>query len=164
MENRSLKSYVLLVLAISLVFSSCKKDDDDDNNTPAPTKKEMLTGNNWSIVAYSVEPAIDYDQNGTQENNLMPYLQACNLDDFYNLNADNTYTAEEGSSKCDPNDPQVYENGNWVFNSDETLVVFSPAGGQSYEFSIESLNASRWDAEQVVVANGVTYTFSLSFE
>jgi hypothetical protein len=163
MKTRKLTSALIAMLCITLVLSSCSKDEEE-TVAPAPTKKQMLSGNNWVIKAYTVEPAIDIDQNGTQENNLLPYLQACNLDDFIDLNEDNSYTAEEGASKCDPNDPQVYETGDWSFNSDETFIVFSPDGQASYEFSIESLSASQWEAKQVQVSNGVTYTFSLTFD
>lgn len=163
MTTTKITSALIAMLCISLSFSSCKKDEEEEP-APAPTKKELLSGNNWELTAYSVEPAIDIDQNGTQENNLMPYLQACSLDDFTDLNTDNTYTSEEGPSKCDPNDPQVFESGSWSLNSDETLVIFSPSGQQSYEMSIESLSSSQWEAKQIVVSGGVTYTFSLTFD
>lgn len=163
MRNQNFIAPIVALLSITLLLSSCSKDEED-TPTPAPTKKEKLIGNNWVVTAYSVEPAIDIDQNGTQENNLMPYLPACNLDDFIDLNENNSYTAEEGASKCDPNDPQVYETGDWSFNSDETFIVFSPDGQASYEYSIVSLTASQWEVEQVQVSNGVTYTFSITFD
>lgn len=161
MNTRTFNRIGIILICTSLLFS-CKKDEE--TTTPAPTNKDKLVGKNWTLSAYSIEPAIDIDGNGTQENNLMPFLQACNLDDFYDLNSDNTYTAEEGASKCDPNDPQVFETGTWAFSSDGTLVIFSPNGGASYEQSIESLSTSVWEATRTVVQNGVTYTQSLTYD
>lgn len=151
------------MLSLTLVFSSCKKDSDSDPD-PAPTKKDMLVGNNWVLIGYSISPAIDFDGDGTQENNLIPYFDACNLDDFIDMKSDNTYTNEEGPSKCDPNDPQVYETGVWGFNSDETIVIFTPAGGAgAYEYNISSLTSAQWVATDTFVDNGVTYTVTLTF-
>lgn len=134
----------LVALFLMLLSISAWSKDEEEMEAPAPTRSEMLTGRNWSITAYSVEPAVDADGNGTQENNLMPYLPACVTDDFTDLNANQSYTAEEGDSKCEPNDPEVFETGDWSFNSAETLVVFSPDGQASYELSIESLSSGRW--------------------
>lgn len=145
----------LIALAGLITFSSCEKEESD----PEPTMSEKLTGNNWSLSAYNVEPAIDADGDGTQENNLMPYLGACNLDDFWNFVASGAYTFEEGASKCDPNDPQIIESGTWLWNSDNTRLVIN-SGGQTMDAKIIRLNSNEMIWEFTQVNAGVTYTFT----
>ena len=58
----------LLAITASLIFTSCEKDEEEP---PAPTKSEMLTSRNWRMTALNVEPALDVDGDGTQENNLI---------------------------------------------------------------------------------------------
>lgn len=142
-----------------LSFSSCNDDDDEDDPTP-PTKTELLTARNWIVEGLTVEPAIDIDNNGTQENNLIPFLAACNLDDFYDFNADRSYTIEEGASKCDPNDPTIVESGDWLWNSDNTRLIFEPNGGTTMEAEVISLTATELVAEFTVVDQNVTYTYT----
>jgi len=114
-------------------------------------------------VAYDVQPAIDFDGNGTQETDLIPFLLACGLDDFVDYNTDNTYTKEEGPSKCDPNDPEVFESGSWTFNSDQTRIVHTPAGAVPYELEIVSVSTSKLIVEETQVLDGVTYTVTLEY-
>jgi len=140
-----------------LSFSSCNDDDDDDDPTP-PTRTELLTAKNWMVEGWNIEPAIDVDNNGTQENNLIPFIEACNLDDFFDFNADGTYTIEEGDSKCDPNAPTVVESGDWIWNSDNTRIIFEPSGGSSREAEVVSITSTEVVVEISTVSNNVTYT------
>ncbi len=145
------------LLAISLLTTSC--DSDDEGDAPAPTRSEMLTARNWVITGLNVEPALDVDGDNTQENNLMPYLQACTLDDFQDFNSDNSYTIEEGPSKCDPNDPQIVEAGEWLWNSDGTRLVMN-ANSETFEAKVTSLSSAEMVWEYTLVQGGVTYTFT----
>jgi hypothetical protein len=147
---------MLLFLGV-LAFSSC--NDDDEEEEPAPTRSELLVNKNWSVTGLTVEPAIDIDNNGTQENNLIPFLAPCFLDDFFRYNSNGTYTGEEGASKCDPNDPQVFESGTWLWNSDQTRLVMNFSGG-SRDVLVTSITAGELKYNDVIVDNNVTYTFS----
>lgn len=150
---------MVLFLGI-LSFSSCNDDDDEDDDPTPPTRTELLTARNWIVEGLTVEPAIDIDNNGTQENNLIPFLAACNLDDFYDFNADMSYTIEEGASKCDPNDPTIVESGDWLWNSDNSRLIFEPNGGTTMEAEVISLTATELVAEFTVVDQNVTYTYT----
>ncbi|HKK40267.1 MAG TPA: lipocalin family protein [Cryomorphaceae bacterium] len=140
-----------------LSFSSCNDDDDDEDPTP-PTRTEMLTAKNWMVEGWNIEPAIDIDNNGTQENNLIPFIEACNLDDFFDFNTDGSYTIEEGASKCDPNDPTIVESGDWLWNSDNTRLIFEASGGTTTEAEVISISKTEMVVEFTSVQQGVTYT------
>ncbi len=151
--------FLPMLALLSFVMVSCGDDDEDE---PAPTRSQLITSQSWSVVSLNVEPAIDLDGNGTQENNLIPFLQACDLDDFLKLNANGTFTNEEGASKCDPNDPQVIQSGVWIWNSDETRVVLT-AGGQSTEYVVTALSSTALTTTETFVIQNVTYTFTTTY-
>ena len=153
--------FLPMLALLSFVMVSCG-DDDDDEDEPAPTRSQLITSQSWSVVSLNVEPAIDLDGNGTQENNLIPFLQACDLDDFLKLNANGTFTEEEGASKCDPNNPQVIQSGVWIWNSDETRVVLT-AGGQSTEYVVTALSSTALTTTETLVVQNVTYTFTTTY-
>jgi len=140
-----------------LSFASCNDDDDEEDPTP-PTKTELLTARNWMVEGWNIEPAIDIDNDGTQENNLIPYIQACTLDDFFDFNTDGSYTVEEGASKCDPNDPSIVDSGDWLWNSDNTRLIFESSSGTNSEAEIISISATEMVVEFTTVNQGVTYT------
>lgn len=158
MKKVNIKTLAMFAIAASLSLTSCDKDDDDDEE-PAPTRSELLVSQQWSLIAFNVEPALDWDQDGTQENNLIPYVGACTLDDFWLFQANGNYTSEEGASKCNPNDPQIIESGQWLWNSDQTRLILN-ANSQTFEATVTSITASQLIWEYVIVNNGVTYTFT----
>lgn len=145
----------------ALSFTSCN-DDDDEDPTP-PTKTELLTAKNWMMTGFDVAPALLIQQTGTPETNLIPFEAACNLDDFWDLNTNGSYTREEGASKCDPNDPTVFESGDWLWNSDNTRLIFEPGAGATYEVKVISLIATELVLEFTQVEANVTYTFTQTF-
>ncbi len=159
------KRFSISILASLLLLMSCNKDDDGGGNTPPPTvnKTQLLTAKNWRITAHNVDPAIDIDNNGTQENNLLPFYAACDLDDIRKFNTNGSYTFEEGATKCDPNNPQVYQTGTWLWNSDNTRLITTASSNVSVDALVPTLNATTMVLVTTVVSNGVTYTETITF-
>lgn len=116
----------IIVVAIMIAFSSCKKDSD----APAvvtTTPTEYLTAGNWLTTAITITPGVDIG-NGVLLTDLFSTLDACEKDDLLIFNSDGTVTADEGVLKCDPNDPQSVNDGTWSISSDyQTLTMTPPA-------------------------------------
>ena len=119
-----------LFLAIGAVsFSSCG-DDDDSGGTPATnkTRTQLLIENSWRQTAYT-------QTDGTQVTDLFTGSLPCDADDLLKFNAANntanngTYEYNEGASKCDPADPQVFDTGTWAFAGTDQLIVTDANGG-----------------------------------
>ncbi|HET9431464.1 MAG TPA: lipocalin family protein [Chitinophagaceae bacterium] len=102
-----------LLLIFALGFTSCSKDDD-----PAPkSKTTLLTQKDWVMTKLegkvNNEPYLD----------IFPSLDACFKDDRYVFKTGNTFEFNEGPTKCDPADPQIYETGSWAFTNNETKIT-----------------------------------------
>lgn len=147
------KITLLLLLATLIGFGACKKD----NNTATPkTKKELLTAKVWKQTARTITPAVEVD--GKLENDLFAHDDACDKDDLYRYKADNTFSYEEGATKCDPTSPDIYDTGTWTFSADETKLILLYKSNNSYVVNLLELTESTLKVSYVEDDNGVTYT------
>jgi hypothetical protein len=139
----------LLIVSLFLASLSCKKDDE-------PTKKDLLCGKSWILISETVSPAINF--NGTLITDLFSQLEECTKDDIFIFNTNGTYTFEEGPTKCDVNDPQVWDSGTWVFNSDETILVLSSPTMGTMNSEIIELTSSKLTVSQEMTYDDIKYT------
>ena len=158
-----MKNYLLLLaVAASVSLTSCDKDDD---TVTTKSKTELLTAGAWKGASLTVNPAIDWDGDGTKETDLTQFVDACSLDDLTIFKADKTYTEEEGASKCTSTDPQVIATGTWAFNGDESAVLLTETGSttaETYNIAELTANSLKYTESFTDTAN-VTYTFTSSF-
>jgi hypothetical protein len=149
------KTNFLLIITITLLAFSCKKDEK-------VMKKDLLSGKDWILISETISPALDV--NGTLITDLYSQLDACDKDDIGKFNSNGTYTLEEGLTKCDVNDPQVYETGTWTFNSDETIIVTSSSTGEVTNSNIQELTANKLILKQEAIFNNINYTITSTYQ
>lgn len=127
------------------------------------TNTQMLTAKNWTPVSIQINPGLDVNGDGVTETEITPFYQPCQLDDFFKFNTDQSYTADEGASKCDPNSPQVYETGTWAWGNNETqLNLTTPQG--SYSIAVTNLSATQFVSNQSATLNdGNTYNITITY-
>lgn len=104
---KSIKYLVLLVLALTLTVTSCKKDK------VTLTKKEMLTAKSWKLLS-------------SKENGVSIVLEDCEKDDVLTLASDGTYTYNPGANKCYTDD--TIQTGSWSLSSDEKYLTIDMDG------------------------------------
>jgi hypothetical protein len=150
------KLNLLLIVSLFFVTFSCKKDDS------APSKKELLSGKNWVLTAETVSPAFNF--NGILITDLYAQMDDCTKDDISKFNADGTYTFEEGTTKCDVNDPQVFDSGTWVFSSDQTILVLTSPVNGTLNAEIIELTSSKCVISQEETVDNIKYTITDTFQ
>ncbi|MEZ4933028.1 MAG: DUF5004 domain-containing protein [Saprospiraceae bacterium] len=156
MKSISFKALLAMVGLFALLFTtSCKKDDE-----ATPDKTKILTGGSWHLTAMTVDPAIDWF--GTPITNVFSQLPTCVKDDLAIFKTNGTVNYDEGPSKCDPNDPQT-TSGTWAFNTDETILSIT-SEGETESWDISALTKDTFKAVYQQVEEGITYTFSVTFE
>jgi hypothetical protein len=119
MKKQLINTSIFTTLLVMLVFSSCKKEDE------VKTATDYLTQGNWMITAATIDPDIEMDDGLVT--NVYPYLDPCQRDNLMKFNTNGTVAQDEGATKCDPDDPQIIDEGNWAFsNNNKTLTILFP--------------------------------------
>ena len=143
--------YLTIVCGLMAANIGCSKDDDSN---PAPkTNTELLTTGTWKFS--------DIKVNGTSVAGL---FDPCQKDNILTFLAAGTGTADEGATKCDPNDPDS-NSFNWNFETNETVLFVSTpffTGGSS-TFTIVSLTESQLVLSQTISLSGVPQNAEITF-
>jgi hypothetical protein len=155
------KSLSFLLIATALVFQGCSGDEEDTTPEVAKTNTELISSAPWIITSATVSPGIE-DEDGNIVTDLYSLGDPCALDDQDVYNADGTGNFNEGASKCDPDDPQVFGNFTWKFNATETELIITE--DIEYSYGISELTATKLvTTETEDDGGGEIYTFTYTF-
>lgn len=143
--------FMAIILCFLFIALSCKKDEK------SKTKPELLTNGSWHVTAYTVDPAVDWDGDGTDETNVYAIMESCIKDDRTTFVTGGTGELDEGASKCDDSDPQTIPL-TWALDQNETKLTV-----QGDEYLIETLTETQMVIKQIEVESTVTYTHTVTF-
>lgn len=160
----------LLLLAIGVVFTSCKEDDPEP--LKAETQAVLLAGEKGSSKTWKLV-------SGTQQVNASSEVQItfddCQLDDLFKFtnNDAQDYEMRGGALKCDDSDPDLLEEGTWAFTLDGSMVVIlsnRTAISGLFNFyalpfpaEVLSLSDTSMSLRLVIIDSGDTIAFKLNF-
>ncbi|HSK12861.1 MAG TPA: lipocalin family protein [Phnomibacter sp.] len=144
-----MKNFLLSTLALTLVFFSfsCNKENDT-----VKSKTELLTQKAWMIEKYEEKVG----SNAWVDE--FPGTDACTKDDQYIFRANNTYEFNEGATKCDAADPQVFGSGNWSFKENETVLSLD-----SEDFKLDRLDGTNLVISAEETIGGTLYQIRITF-
>ena len=148
------------VLALSFAFTACKKDKEEPK--PAPTKTELLTGKNWNLKGFTVNPGVDYFGNGTLITDIYAQSPSTDKDDLERFDTPNAYKYDEGPTKAAGAVQTI--TGTWTFSTDEKVVTVTPQGSAPSSYEIMELTENNLKVKYTQVAtSGITYTYERSY-
>lgn len=147
-----MKKFILFALCAVSFFTQCKKED-------VLTPSELLAKGPWKVVSIVVSPGID-DGTGKIITDIFSKFENCEKDDLFIYKADGSYSFEEGATKCDPADAQIWETGKWSISADGKLLTITPKGESPTPNAIEKLDANtcQFSITQDMIENGKTIT------
>ena len=146
-----MKKFILILCCVALFLPACKKDEKSKSKT------ELISNGSWHVTAYTVDPAVDYDGDGTDENNIFAVMEECVIDDHTTFLANGNCELDEGATKCDPGDPQTFQLA-WSFDDNESHIEVD---GINYE--IETLTENQMLLKEIETIQAVTYTHRVTF-
>jgi hypothetical protein len=155
-------SSFLLLIIILLTLNSCI-DLSDKPISPASENGDAgsLTAAPWKLSGFSVNPAVDFNGDGTIESDLYPGVDSCTKDDITIFKTDLTYSRNEGPTKCDTTAQQIFETGTWAFSEDaKNLILNNDTDSTTSIFEIVDLSATTLKLSYTQSSNGVSYTFT----
>ncbi|HSI90463.1 MAG TPA: lipocalin family protein [Adhaeribacter sp.] len=150
-------TFLVLLSASLFIFTGCDNDDDD---VQAKTRTELLTVNPWRLTTFTVEPGRDINGDGVPDTNLFAFLPPCTQDDLTVFRTNNTYTEEEGPTKCDASHPDVIVNGTWAFSADESRLTMDPSNDDPLTVNIVELSATTLRTTSTFTDSATTYTYT----
>lgn len=152
-----------LISLVMVFMSSCEKDEDSPEDTPKTTT-EYLTAGYWNVTAMTISPGINFG--GIEITDFYAQQDECTKDDLTKFNSDGTITDDEGATKCDPNDPQITNDGTWVLSDDNSSLTMSYPGEDALTMNIIQLDGSVFKGNYIIVEDfGTgfeTYTFTVT--
>ena len=134
-----------IIFLFFFVLNSCKKED-------TKSKTDLITQKTWMIQKVESK-----DGNNPWEDDY-PNWDACSKDDRYIFRANNTYEFNEGLTKCDPADPQIFDSGSWTFTDNETKLIIG-----SDVFTIVSLTETNLILSVQETEDGVVNQLQITF-
>jgi hypothetical protein len=145
-----------LLLALVALLGSCKKDNDN----PAPAATDLTTGS-WKMSASTA--VVEFPAPvGTQTTDLFALLPACDVDNTFKFNTDNSVTIDEGATKCDPNDPQTETDGVWTLSNNNTKFNFDYKGA-TISGDVLTMNSSTFVLKYVTNVNNIKSTTTTTY-
>jgi hypothetical protein len=151
--KKSLLAVLLLVICLS-----CKE------KIPEPTKLELLTGKSWKWIAGSISPAYDVFGIGVLvSDDYFARVPECWRDDRWTFSAVYKFTHDEGASRCNIGDPQIYIQGVWKFETEESTIRITKDGSGEMIWTINELTSTSLKIAETFKENGKMYTFQYSF-
>ncbi|MGB0391683.1 MAG: lipocalin family protein [Salibacteraceae bacterium] len=162
MKNKHTSIFFAVIgIALLTALGSCKKDDDNGGSDGTSVSKAgLLTSSGW--VTTSIEATFP-DPIGTMD--VFATFDDCEKDDIMIFKSDKSIVADEGATKCDPNDPQTESAGTWELTSNDTKLRIDDAGYVD-EFDIITLTSSQMSIQITEYDSGlmadITYKMTLS--
>ena len=152
---------LLVVVAIGWMAGGCSEKIEPK----PPTYSQILTGTekkSWKVVTFQViddgvaSPVTPIAQSG---------IPGCITDDlctFY-ADAEHTFEASEGATKCNPTDPDVYVTDTWTLvNANATLDFYLPVLDGKYPWIIKNLTDQTLTIEYYFPDINASYRFTLN--
>ena len=133
-----MKKYNLtLVLFLSVAaLSGCKKEEMKNE------KPGLIIDKKWKVVSIT--------ENGKEVS--MTQIPSCTKDNYLAFSANNLYTHDEGSTKCNSNDSQVKDEGLWSIDGD-VLYMQSDVLPIKSSINIKELTATKMVLNQTNIYN-----------
>ncbi len=113
---KTLQNYAyLLVMVLFLV--NCKTASEPDPTPVNAPKPQLIAGTlnkSWLVTSIKLDGVEVINQ-----------TKPCAKDDLLVFSADKTYERNEGATKCQTKDAQVYEKGTWELATNDTELILN---------------------------------------
>jgi hypothetical protein len=136
-----------IVVGMLFILIACKKDKSDSQRV------DLISTGTWKLFGLTAQPGYDVDGDGYIDNNLYLFYDACEKDNIHTFRKNGEYQIDEGASKCDPADPQVYSS-HWEFRNGESEIMIDGDLGV-----IEELTSTSLRIRGQIPGQAITFTF-----
>jgi len=122
-----------------------------EDNTCINSFIDILTEQgDWIISTSIIDPPVAFGSG--QVTDYLFFTLDCRKDDLITydfFSGSGTYTIREGATKCDPNDNNTYEVGDWDINADSTTFYIIPNAADTQEWAINKISNQEFILERI---------------
>ena len=136
------------LLALSVVFTACKKDSKDDAQPAAKSKTELLTTGIWRKTTDKTVC------NGSTTDNFF----SSDADNTYKFNADNSARFTFGAVHCSSTYPDADHNGTWILSSSNKFSLIDNVVGICGTQTIEEYDLAEITETRMLLRISGSYT------
>jgi hypothetical protein len=164
-DNGSCISYVYGCKDVNAYNYNANANTED--NTCINSFIEILTEQgDWIITTSVIDPPVAFGSGEVTD--YLLFTEDCRKDDLITydfFSGLGTYTIREGATKCDPNDNNTYEVGDWDINSDSTIFYITPTTDSTQIWTISKISDQEFTLEGIgdFQNDGVTRTLTNTF-
>ncbi len=154
---KTIPFFVLITLAL-FTFSACEKGGDV---VDPPSNTELIADGPWELIGQMVDPPVTV--NGTPVSNEFAQLDECVKDNILDFTETGSFTIDEGVTKCDSTNAQLFNYGTWSFSDAETKITLD-GNGTNNEFNVVSIDRDKLIISEIFTDNNLTFTRTFTFE
>jgi hypothetical protein len=164
-DNGSCISYVYGCKDVNAYNYNANANTED--NTCINSFIEILTEQgDWIITTSVIDPPVAFGSGEVTD--YLLFTEDCRKDDLVTydfFSGLGTYTIREGATKCDPNDNNTYEVGDWDINADSTIFYITPTTDSTQIWTISKISDQEFTLEGIgdFQNDGVTRTLTNTF-
>lgn len=147
------KMPLLLFSGYLLLANSCSKIDKEVTPTVLG-RTQLLTQKAWIQVA-------GREKTGSADwYDTFLSKPACEKDVQYVWKSDGSFNYNNGSTKCSSTDPQIFDQGTWLFTTNEMILSTQENGGGGDDFTIIQLDNSTLVFQEQLGSTTIEYSFN----
>ena len=164
-DNGSCISYVYGCKDVNAYNYNANANTED--NTCINSFIEILTEQgDWIITTSVIDPPVAFGSGEVTD--YLLFTEDCRKDDLITydfFSGLGTYTIREGATKCDPNDNNTYEVGDWDINADSTIFYITPTTDFTQIWTISKISDQEFTLEGIgdFQNDGVTRTLTNTY-
>ncbi len=138
-----------------------------EDNTCINSFIDILTEQgDWIISTSVINPPVVFGSGEVTD--YLIFTLDCRKDDLITydyFSGSGTYTIREGATKCDPNDNNTYEVGDWDINADSTIFYITPTTDSTKIWTINKISDQEFILEGIgdFQSDGVIRTLTNTF-
>ena len=120
----------------------------------------------WIISTSIINPPVSFGSGEVTD--YLTFTENCRKDDLIEyafFGGLGTYTIREGAAKCDPNDSNTFEVGDWSVNTDSTIFYITPNVDSTQIWTINKISDQEFILEGIgdFQNDGVMRTLTKTF-
>ena len=155
-----------LLLGLLLTTAACKKDVDTLTPGNGGVTSPAFVGPRWQMTAFLLDPSADFDGDGKVDQDLLPFMPACDRDDNIVFDPNGKVMTSEGQLRCDNDPSDNVKPDAWTYNTATRTITITDGDDPGSVSTWEVLEASSktLNIKTTVVEDGKTFTAILKWK